>query len=236
VTEEAKYGVLVTHQFGSSLSETVELNGEQTGDTDRSRSNCADWKRTDLCVVRKSNRHQAFHVSWKNGKVEIPETNADQYTVTEAGVYSVVVKNVVGSASSEAAVVSIVSPVEITVQPLKSQVARPGDNVEFSVVATGEPVTGNETLRYQWFRASSEDGEGTALQNGANISGATASKLILSSVTSGNSGTAGRYFVKVTGQLGSKTSRQREVGGRYSTDDHSGSGIRNRKGRGNGYV
>ena len=115
--------------------------------------------------------------------------NLTSVTTNQAGSYTCVVSNSVGSATSSAATLTVnpaaVSPA-ITTQPT-SQTVTAGANVIFTVAASG-----TAPLSYQW------------RLNGANISGATSTTLTLTSVTVGQSG--GNYTCFVTNSAGNATS------------------------------
>ena len=111
----------------------------------------------------------------------------------DAGIYTVIVTNGVGSVTSSGAALVITGlPPTITSQP-PARTASAGSTVTFSVAASGSP-----TLTYQWRKG------GVALANGATIAGATAATLTLSNVQSGDAGT---YDVVVSnGNLPNATS------------------------------
>ena len=110
-------------------------------------------------------------------------------TTNQAGSYTCVVSNSIGSATSSAATLTVnpavIAPA-ITTQPV-SQTVTAGANVNFTVAASG-----TAPLNYQW------------RLNGANISGATSATLALASVTVGQSG--GSYTCFVTNSAGNATS------------------------------
>jgi RHS repeat-associated protein len=105
---------------------------------------------------------------------------------TDAGTYSVVVTNAVGSVSSAGAALTVNVPPLITTQPANQAVEQGTNIVTFSVVATG-----TAPLSYQWYF------------NSTLLNGETASSLALSNVTTNN---AGSYLVIVTNSAGSITS------------------------------
>ena len=102
-----------------------------------------------------------------------------------AGNFDVVVSNVVGSATSTAAVLSVNAPVTITSQPAAAALNL-GATATFSVKATG-----TAPLTYQWYR------------NGEPVSGATAASLTLSPAQDPDAGT---YQVAVSNVVGTVTS------------------------------
>jgi hypothetical protein len=109
-------------------------------------------------------------------------TNA---TSNDAGSYSVIASNIMGSATSSNAVLTIYNPPSIITQPI-SQGVTSGNSVSFSVT-----VSGSSTLTYQWNK------------DGQPISGATANSLSLTNVSSLNAGT---YTVTVINNYGTATS------------------------------
>ncbi len=109
-------------------------------------------------------------------------------TAANAGSYTVVATNAAGSATSNAAVLTV-NPVliapQITTQPV-SQTVNAGATVTFTAAASGNP-----TPTFQWQR------------NSANLAGATNATLTLTAVTAAN---AGSYTVVATNAAGSATS------------------------------
>ena len=126
-----------------------------------------------------------------NGSI-IPGATDSGYTrlnaqTNNAGGYSVLVTNVAGSATSDVAILTVTNPVpppNITQQPA-SRAAVPGGSAQFDVSATGM------NLAYQW------------QFNQSNISGATATSLINSNVSSAD---FGDYQAIVSNDGGSVTS------------------------------
>ncbi len=130
---------------------------------------------------------------WQKDTVNIPAATNDTLVlnsvlVLDAGSYRVIVTNIVGSATSDEATITVnTAPVapEITTQPASQDVPA-GGNATFTVVATG-----TAPLAYQWQKDT------------ANITGATSATLTLTGVTAGD---AGSYRVVVTNSVGSATS------------------------------
>jgi hypothetical protein len=106
-------------------------------------------------------------------------------TPGQAGSYSVLITNLVGSTNSSSALLSVYVPPQITAQPA-GHVAVAGNAVSFSVAATGTPAP-----TYQWYF------------NGTNLSTGTASTLLLPNVAVSD---AGSYSVTVTNLAGSTNS------------------------------
>jgi alpha-tubulin suppressor-like RCC1 family protein len=139
-----------------------------------------------------------FSFQWRLNGNAIAGATAAVYSIAsvadaDAGSYSVVVSNSVGSVTSGAAALAIAAdpppptPVapSITTQPA-GLVVLAGNSATFAVAATG---TG--PLAYQWSR------------DGTDISGATGPVLALSSVQAGD---AGSYTVRVSNAAGAVTS------------------------------
>jgi hypothetical protein len=104
---------------------------------------------------------------------------------TDAGTYTVVVSNQVGSATSAPAELVLNAPVAITTQPLGATISA-GTSHTFRVVATG-----TAPISYQW------------MKGGVNIEGATAATYTLNTAGSADSGA---YTVKVSNMVNTVTS------------------------------
>ena len=109
----------------------------------------------------------------------------------DAGNYSVLVANSVGSVLSSNALLTVNGPPSITAQPLP-QAVNVGGTANFSVTAVGTP-----TLTYRWRN------NGAALADGGAISGATTSNLTVTGVQLGD---LGSYSVAVSNSYGGTTS------------------------------
>ena len=106
-------------------------------------------------------------------------------TPSNAGTYSVVVSNWIGSTTSTAALLAVTVPPSLTTQP-SAQSVTAGNSATFTVAATG-----SSPLTYQWRK------DGTA------IPGATATTFTVASVTAAN---VGSYSVIVSNSVSSLTS------------------------------
>lgn len=127
---------------------------------------------------------------WFLGGSPIAGATASTYSVaaagpSDAGSYTVSVTNDCGSLTSAAAVIVLRDAPAITMDPM-SQSACDGDQVTFTVTATG-----SAPLSYQW------------TLDGADIVGATGSSYTIASVAGGN---AGLYAVVVSNDCGQATS------------------------------
>ena len=133
-----------------------------------------------------------LNYQWRfNGTNVIGVTNAalvlTNVQYAQAGSYAVLVTNALGSVLSSSAVLTVIPPTPVTIvsQPA-DQLAAVGDDVVFSVTASGTPP-----LSYQW------------QFNGTNISGATSSSLNLPDVQLAQSG---NYAVQVSNRTNSVVS------------------------------
>ena len=109
----------------------------------------------------------------------------------DAGNYQAVVTNRHGSATSSNAMLTVLVPARITGQP-SSQSVPLSSNATFTATATG-----TAPLSYQWYF------NGTALTDGALVSGSTTTNLNISNVQTND---PGPYQLVVTNQYGSATS------------------------------
>ncbi|HKQ75856.1 MAG TPA: pectinesterase family protein [Blastocatellia bacterium] len=127
---------------------------------------------------------------WRKDGVIIPGATAATYAIAsanaaDAGAYTVTVTNAAGGATSDPAVLTVITPPAI-VTPPASQTVNAGANATFSVVASG-----TAPLTYQWRK------------NGADIPSATNSTLTLNNAQAAD---AAAYTVVVSNAGGSATS------------------------------
>ena len=114
-----------------------------------------------------------------------PNLTLNNVGADQTGGYSVIVFNTDGVAQSKTAMLTVLVPAAIIVQP-QSQTVRAGTNVTLSVTATS-----STTISYQWRR------------NGLNLPGANSSTLVLNNVSDANNGD---YSVVLTDAVGPLTS------------------------------
>ena len=126
-------------------------------------------------------------VTWlRNGSV-VQQSASTSFTASTAGTYRCSVTDGVSSVSCNSFTLTVTPGQSLAIDSQPSnQMANEGVDVTLSVVASG---TGE--ISYQWYF------------NGATISGATASSLMLDSVTVADSG---EYYVVVSNASGSQTS------------------------------
>jgi|GEM_PF-2414939 len=196
LADTGNYSVVVTNAVGSASSSNVGLTVNAAPVAPSITTQPAAQSVTAGATV-------SFSVSaagsgtlsyqWKKNSTNITGANSPTLTIAnvssdDAGGYSVVISNSVGSAIS--AIVSLTVsaapvPPSITVQPLAKSV-KEGDSVSFSVEATG-----SAPLSYQWKKSINT------------INGATSSIYTIPSVTLSD---AGIYTVVVSNSVGSVTS------------------------------
>ncbi len=131
-----------------------------------------------------------LYYQWRFNGTNLASATGTSYTRSgaqsaDAGSYSVVVSNAVGTANSSNAVLAVNIPPSITTQP-QSQTNFIGDDATFTVVAAG-----TTPLSYQW------------RFYGTNLASATATSYTRTNVQPGS---AGSYSVVVTNIAGSITS------------------------------
>jgi hypothetical protein len=176
------YYVVVSNSAGSARSNTVTVtvNAAPTITTQPQSVAIIEGQMTTLSVVASGTAPLTYQ--WQRNGTDIGGATQASYATGTAGSYTVVVRNVVSSVTSAAAVVTVnpavVAPT-ITTQPASVTITS-GQTTTLSVVATGTTPT------YQWRR------DGTA------IAGATSATY--------TTGAAGSYTVVVSNSAGSVTS------------------------------
>lgn len=190
-SDAANYDVVVTNGFGSSIISAVAMLTILFPPT------IAQPPQSHPIVI---GSNTAFSVTasgtpvlsyqWRKDGLNIGGAMATNYNLTgvttndEAG-YDVVVSNPYGSITSAVAVLTVVFPPSITVQPTNQTV------VSGSIASFGVTAAGTEPLSYQWHN-------GTGL-----IPDATNSNVTVSPALTNN---AGDYFVVVSNPYGQLTS------------------------------
>ena len=130
-------------------------------------------------------------VQWRKDGVDLAGATSTTLTLSNvqaanAGNYTIVVRNAVGSVTSAAATLTVIyPPPTITAQPVSLSLMA-GSTAVFNVTATGLPA-----LTYQWRK------------DGVNIAGANGASLVLTNV---QTAIAGRYSVVVRTDFGTATS------------------------------
>ncbi|MBI5767105.1 MAG: immunoglobulin domain-containing protein [Verrucomicrobia bacterium] len=182
------YDVVVTNSAGSVTSTAVTLavtsgTGAPAISSQPSGTTVANGGAASFSVVATGTPAPTYQ--WRKDGTDLAGATNATLTLTNvqrtnAGTYNVVVRNTVGSVTSSAAVLTVVtasSPPTISTQPV-AQSVNVGASVSFSVVVTGEP-----SPTYQWRKA------------GVAIAGATNPTL---TITSAQPADAGSYDVVVS--------------------------------------
>jgi polygalacturonase len=189
------YSVLISNSYGSVTSVVATLSVTNVAPfitTDLQGQTVIPGQNATFTVV--ANGSQPLSYLWyENTNTYLASASGPSFTLTNvqpsnAGSYSVIVSNAIGTVTSSNAVLTVntnpVAPLFLT-QPSSVSVVV-GGNASFSATAIGTtPIT------YQWF------------QNSASISGATSSNLTLASVQFSNAGT---YTLVASNSIGSTTS------------------------------
>ena len=194
--DAGSYSCVVTNSAGNATSNTVTL----TVSTATVAPSIATQPASTTGVVGSNvtftvvvNGTAPFSFQWYKGVVAINGATADNYTLTavqppDAGSYTCVITNSVGSATSNAATLTVTFPVivpSIATQPASTTVTA-GGSATFTVVASG-----TAPLSFQWQKG------------GVAIGGATAQSYTIASAQAAD---AGNYLCVVTNSAGSATS------------------------------
>ncbi len=196
VSDTGSYTVTITNSVGSTTSSaaTLTVNAAPTAPaitTQPTSQTVVAGTSVTLTVVASGTAPLSYQ--WSKGGVALSGATAASYTIAavttgDAGSYTCVVTNGAGSATSNAAILTVnaatIAPA-ITTQP-SSVTVTAGATATFTIVASG---TG--PLSYQW------------LKSGVVVSGATAASYTIASAQTSN---AGNYTCVVTNSAGSATS------------------------------
>ncbi len=187
--DAGNYDVVVTGSCGSVTSTSVALTvNAATAITVQplAQSACAGGTATFNVTATGTG---TLTYQWRKNGADINGATANSLTIAnvaaaDAASYDVVVTGSCGSVTSSAVALTLSTPVSITTQPA-AQTVCDGSTATFTVVAAGSGLT------YQWRKA------------GTDISGATASSLVIANASASD---AGNYDVVVTGSCGTVTS------------------------------
>ncbi len=190
LSDAGNYTVLVTNVAGSVTSATATLTvGEVPAITTQPASQTvASGAAVSFNVAATGTATLAYQ--WKKDGANLAGATTATYTIaaastTHAGSYTVVVSNSYGTATSNAATLTVTAPPVITSQPANITV-NAGQPASFTVAASG-----TAPLTYQWRKA------------GTNVAGATAATYSIAATVVGD---AGSYNCVVSNPSGSVTS------------------------------
>ena len=198
------YSVVVTNELGTATSDAVILTVTMAPViTTQPVANTVNPGATATFSVTATGT-APFSYQWKKNGTDIPNATGNSYTTPAASSannnesFTVVVTNIHGSATSNAAILSVNEPAAITTQPT-AQTAYTSLTATFSVTATG-----TAPLIYQWKK------------NGTDISGATASTYTTPATVIGDNNAV--FTVVVSNSAGNATSNSATltVNQRYS--------------------
>jgi len=214
------YTVLVSNAGGASMSDsgTISLGAELDAlmkpviVTQPVSKTVKQYSSVTFSVVATSS--VAMSYQWKKDGVAISGATHASYTLSSApisksGNYSVVVKNVFGSTTSNTAKLVVTDAPKITKQPI-GQTVTVGSTVSLVAAVSASPAP-----TYQWKR------------NGVAISGATSATLTLTDVSTAK---IGSYTMTATNSFGSATTQaaaldviglSRAIGADFNGDGNS---------------
>jgi hypothetical protein len=189
------YSVTVTNPAGSVTSHTADLavNTPVSITKQPAAQTLLTGSSATLNVVASGTAPITYQ--WRKGGINIDGATSPTYSIPlltsiDAGSYSVIVANPVGSVTSNTVHLKVNAPVSITTQP-DPLTLNPGSPATFTVVATGTvPMT------YQWRK------------DGISIAGATSSTYSIPSVQAANSGA---YSVVIKNSFSSVTSQTADL-------------------------
>ena len=188
-SDEASYDCVITNSLGSATTSATALTVNDPVVVVTSPMTQAANVGQQVALTVNVTGSQSMEFQWrKNGNPLSGENAPSLLMVVDAnsgGFYDVVVTNPVGSVTSVAAVLTVLLPPVISVQPSNQNVTS-GSTAFFTVTATGPNLT------YQWRK------------NGSNISGQTGPMLMISNVQKANEGV---YDVLVKNSFGALLSK-----------------------------
>jgi hypothetical protein len=192
--DEGDYRCVVTNSAGSATSDiaTLTVHTPPSITTQPESQTARQYTTVSFSVVASGTAPLSYQ--WQKDGTDIEGATAatywlDAYSASDAGDYRCIVTNDLGSATSDAATLTLRLGANVTTDPSNQTVAE-GDDATFTVVAIGEaPIT------YQWQKY-----EGTTVSD---IDGATSSSYTIASVTSAD---AARYRCIVSNSIATNSS------------------------------
>lgn len=186
-SDAGSYTVVVTNSAGSTTSNAAVLTVNSAPTITAHPLSQAAVVGADITLTVAAGGTPAPTYQWKKDGVAISGATGSSLSLStvqfgDAGSYTVDVTNLAGSATSNAAVITVHSVPMITTQPV-TQTTAVGFSITLTVAASGTP-----SPTYQWKK------------DGAVIGGATASSMTLVNIQNSD---AGSYTVVVTNSAGS---------------------------------
>jgi hypothetical protein len=208
-SDEGLFDVVVSHAYGASTSLSARLTVNDPISITNQPVAPPLVEHGSATLVVKVTGTSPISYQWRKNGVAIPSAPSKEFfsisdaQAADSGIYDVVLTNTVGSVTSAAVNVDVLTGVVITAQPVSREV-RGGSGVLFSVVASGSPKVGVGSLVYQWRK----DGVNLTDVTGV-ISGADTDTLLVASADAGSAlsnGSNGKYDVVVSNDVNSATS------------------------------
>jgi uncharacterized repeat protein (TIGR03803 family) len=190
LTNSGSYQLIVTNAYGSATSSVVTLSVDLApAITNQPQSQAVVAGMDAMFSVGASGTGPLLY-QWQFNGTNLASATDSRYTVSaaqasNAGNYSVVVSNAVGSITSSNAALTVASPPVITNQPKNLNVVL-GNG---SILVVG--VIGTAPLSFQW------------VDGGTNVPGATNRTLVFSNIKTNQ---AGNYWLVITNAYGAITS------------------------------
>ena len=185
------YGVVVTNSRGSITSNaaTLTVNGAVAVTSQPASLSVNTGQAASFTATASGNPTPT--IQWRKNSANIAGATATTFTLSsaqpsDAGNYDAVFTNSLGSATSNAATLTVNFAPAITASPA-SVTVNAGQSASFSVSVTGVPAP-----TYQWRKS------------GTNLSGATSATFNIAATTASDNGST--YDVVVTNSLGGVTS------------------------------
>ena len=188
--DSGAYLVRVSNGAGSATSSNAFLNLGNPPTITADPTGLTVTQGQSATFTASATSDQPMNYYWRKNGANIPGANSTAYTIpsavsSDAATYSLLASNLLGAATSAGAVLTVLVPATITVQPT-SQVVGVGSNTTFTVTAAGTSPA------YQWYKG------------GTNIAGATATSY---SITSAQFSDSANYTVVVSNTVTSVTSQ-----------------------------
>ncbi|MFT3784300.1 MAG: immunoglobulin domain-containing protein [Nibricoccus sp.] len=189
-SDAGSYAAVATNSAGSATSNAATLTVNSAPSITAQPQSATTTVGSSVTFSVTASGSTPLSFQWQKGGTAITGATSASYTIasaqtTDAGNYTVVVSNSIGSVTSSAATLTVNSAPAITGQPQSLSVVA-GASASFSVTATGAAL-----LTYQWQKG------GTA------IIGATSATYTIASTQTTD---AGSFTVVVTNGAGSTTS------------------------------